>query len=235
MSYVFFLCRLETSMKNGSLKTFHQWLRSAKLFDMREVVEEYSARFRQRVSEVQKQVMQATVRSYEENSLKQLLLEGSGLGLETEMAVVVQHIRRQILMFVKELVNHTRQSISRGDDFLGKWRELHWRGKGFGIGADALKDLLQSIESSILLEHTKIRRSIVAVFKCDLMGFPVSCNCGIRRAFLNVKALAMGYSASNSSRYYVTDPAVCSSSSFVDFIIPYCPSGLTKRSLGANV
>jgi len=182
---------------SGGLRSFHEWLRLAKYFDLRQVVKEYSTRFRQKIAQVRKQLMQATDTDYEVKRIKQLLLEGFGFGLETEMAIVVRHIRKQIVMFIMELVNYIRQSISKGDDFLGKWKELHLRGKSVGISIGILKDLLQSIERGIILEHTKIKRSIVAVFECDLMGFPMSFDCEIRKAIINVKTVTLGYSPSN--------------------------------------
>lgn len=151
---------------------------------------------------MQNQLLQATNTNYEVKSIKQLLLEGFGFGLETEVATVVRHIRKQIVMFIIELINYIRQSINKGDNFLGKWKELHLHGKSIGIGVDILKDLLESIERSLILEHTKIKRSIVAKFECDLMGFPINFDCEIRKAMLNVSSITLGYSPSN--RYYYT-------------------------------
>lgn len=230
---IFLLYRLETSVMTGVLRTFHELLRSAKFFNMTEAVKEYCARFRHRVTKVKKQLMQATIKSYEEKSLKQLLLEGSKLGLETEMDMVIRHIRQQILVFVKELIDHTKQSIGKRDNFFGKWRELHLRGKGFGIRTYILKDLLKSIEKNILLEHTKMKRSIVGLYECDLMGCLLTYNCKVQKAFFNVKALTLGYYASN--RYYITNPNICLNS-FVNFMrLALLYEWVDKQGLGVNV
>ncbi|XP_024367013.1 uncharacterized protein [Physcomitrium patens] len=190
------LTELEISMRSGALKVFHQCQRKSKFFGLGEPVEKYSAEFRERVAMVQKRLMQASVRNYEANVLN-LLLEGSDLGLETEVAAVVRNIRSQVLRFAKGLIEKISIFISKGDGFLEKWSELQSWGKVFGIGEDVLKSLMQAIGCSVLLEHTKVKRSLVVVLECDFMGRPVCYSCETQSAILNVKDLELKYSDSN--------------------------------------
>lgn len=188
-------------MMTGTLKHFHEWMRLAKLFDMKEVIKNYTMCFKKKVANAKKQLMHATTQSYEVKN-SNLLHNGLNLGLETEVVVVVQHTRLRILMFVKELISHILQPIQKREIFIQRQKELQSQGTTFGIQTYILKDMLLSIEKNVVLEHTKIKRFIVAISKCDFMGFPIKYAYEIQRYLICIKILTLEYFASNMYSTY---------------------------------
>ena len=184
----------------GTLNNFNEWIRLAKIFGMREAIEKYTTCFKKKVVRIQNQLIQTMAQNFEKENVD-LLLDGFNLGLQTQVVIVVQDIRQKILIFIKELIKSINQLINRRNIFCKYWKELQLQGKTFGIGAHIFKDFFLLIKNNFFLKHTKIKRSMVAILKCDFMGFPINYVYKIQRAFLDRKALTLENVASN--KYFI--------------------------------
>ena len=202
--YFTLLFRLETSTINGTSNNFYEWIRLAKKFDMKEVVDKYSIRFKTKIKEVKEQMYEATIHNFGKKTI-QILIDGMSLGLQTCVVVVVQHIRQKVLVFIKELVNYTIQSIINREISLRHWKDLQLQGEAHGVGTCILKDMFLSIKSNIFLEHSKIKRSIIVISKCNFMGIPIDCACETQRTYLNIKSLTLDQF---TSHMYFTPPYI---------------------------
>lgn len=185
--------RLKTSVASGALRIFYHWLRLANNLGMDEIVKEYSTRFIQRVLLAKKNLINITIKNHEYEKIKYFLIEGSKLGLETEMTSAIQHIRQLVLIFVHEVSEHDTYSANKGSTLSKQELRPIWKSEGVKLGAHILKSVLHALQNYNLLENTRIQRSIIGLFRCNWIGFPLSSSYGKQGAFTSMKTMISNF------------------------------------------